>query len=108
MTVLDYLDACPVDCIHPRKDEADFSQSEHLYIDPAECIDCGACIPNMTRFGNLYLGGSAGKVEELCRDQCGTLFSQITVTTGICARVSREESIYERRSSRNNDKNQRR
>lgn len=45
MTVLAYLDACPVDCIHPRKDEADFSQWEHLYIDPVECIDCGACVP---------------------------------------------------------------
>jgi len=26
------VDACPVDCIHP-------------YINPDECIDCGACVP---------------------------------------------------------------
>jgi len=26
---------CPVDCIHPGE--------RMLYIDPAECIDCGAC-----------------------------------------------------------------
>lgn len=39
------VDACPVDCIHPRKDEAGFEESELLYINPAECIDCGACEP---------------------------------------------------------------
>ncbi len=37
--------ACPVDCIHPRKDEAGFDSSAQLYIDPQECIDCGACVP---------------------------------------------------------------
>jgi NAD-dependent dihydropyrimidine dehydrogenase PreA subunit len=36
------VDACPVDCIHPKKDEPDFGDSEQLYIDPVECIDCGA------------------------------------------------------------------
>lgn len=39
------VDACPVDCIHPRKDEADFESAAQLYIDPRECIDCGACVP---------------------------------------------------------------
>ncbi len=39
------VDACPVDCIHPKKDEADFDGSVQLYIDPQECIDCGACVP---------------------------------------------------------------
>lgn len=39
------VDACPVDCIHPRKDEADFEPAAQLYIDPQECIDCGACVP---------------------------------------------------------------
>ena len=36
-------DVCPVDAIHPRKDEADFASCEQLYIDPNTCIDCGAC-----------------------------------------------------------------
>jgi NAD-dependent dihydropyrimidine dehydrogenase PreA subunit len=36
---------CPVDCIHPRKDEAEFAQATMLYIHPEECIDCGACVP---------------------------------------------------------------
>lgn len=39
------VDACPVDCIHPKKDESDFEPSDQLFIDPVECIDCGACVP---------------------------------------------------------------
>jgi ferredoxin len=39
------VDACPVDCIHPKSDADDFEVSEMLYIDPDECIDCGACVP---------------------------------------------------------------
>ena len=33
------VDVCPVDCIHTT-DEA-----ETYFIDPIECIDCGACEP---------------------------------------------------------------
>jgi ferredoxin len=39
------VDVCPVDCIHPRKDEAEFAAANMLYIHPEECIDCGACVP---------------------------------------------------------------
>jgi NAD-dependent dihydropyrimidine dehydrogenase PreA subunit len=39
------VDACPVDCIHPKKDEPAHAEEEMLYIDPVECIDCGACVP---------------------------------------------------------------
>ena len=39
------VDVCPVDCIHPRKDEPEFQTAEMLYIHPDECIDCGACEP---------------------------------------------------------------
>ena len=39
------VDVCPVDCIHPRKDEPEFEQVRTLYIHPEECIDCGACVP---------------------------------------------------------------
>ena len=39
------VDVCPVDCIHPRKDEAEFEPATMLYIHPEECIDCGACVP---------------------------------------------------------------
>jgi NAD-dependent dihydropyrimidine dehydrogenase PreA subunit len=39
------VDVCPVDCIHPRKDEAGHDTEKQLYINPVECIDCGACVP---------------------------------------------------------------
>ncbi len=39
------VDACPVDCIHPKKDDPRYADAEMLYIDPVECIDCGACVP---------------------------------------------------------------
>jgi ferredoxin len=31
------IEVCPVDCIHEAE--------EMLVIDPGECIDCGACVP---------------------------------------------------------------
>jgi NAD-dependent dihydropyrimidine dehydrogenase PreA subunit len=39
------VDACPVDCIHPRKDEPGYASENQLYIHPETCIDCGACVP---------------------------------------------------------------
>ena len=48
------VDACPVDCIHGPIDitgggvEAktlDSIEGLQLYINPDECIDCGACVP---------------------------------------------------------------
>jgi len=33
----DCVAVCPVDCFH--------GDDTMLYIDPAECIDCGACVP---------------------------------------------------------------
>jgi len=35
---------CPVDCIHPTKEERDHEFTDMLYIDPAGCIDCGLCV----------------------------------------------------------------
>jgi len=46
------VDVCPVDCIKPTRDEwpdkgydEDNLEGKMLYIDPEECIDCGACEP---------------------------------------------------------------
>lgn len=39
------VDACPVDCIHPKKDEDGYEEAPQLYVHPTDCIDCGACIP---------------------------------------------------------------
>lgn len=34
---------CPVDCIRPVGGAGELTGTEMLYIDPATCIDCGAC-----------------------------------------------------------------
>jgi len=48
------VEVCPVDCIHFTKDkdigveakaEGFDPEGKQLYIDPEECIDCGACEP---------------------------------------------------------------
>jgi ferredoxin len=36
-------EVCPVEAIHPMKDEDGFEEAEQLFIDPDECIECGAC-----------------------------------------------------------------
>lgn len=38
------VDACPVDCIHPKKDEDGHDSADQLFINPDECIDCDACV----------------------------------------------------------------
>lgn len=37
------VEVWPVDCIHPTADEPGFDEAEQLFIDPQECVDCGAC-----------------------------------------------------------------
>lgn len=39
------VEICPVDCIHPKKGEADYESHDMLYIDPVLCVECGACVP---------------------------------------------------------------
>ena len=51
----DCVEVCPVDCIHGPEDKTGAGeeakvegfdpQGKQLYIDPEECIDCGACEP---------------------------------------------------------------
>ncbi len=33
------VEVCPVDCIHTKEGD------DMYYINPDECIDCGACVP---------------------------------------------------------------
>jgi ferredoxin len=42
------VDACPVDCIHPKTDEPEFEAATQMYVDPETCIDCGACVQACT------------------------------------------------------------
>src|SRR5579885_2186768 len=58
------VDVCPVDCIHPRKDEPGFDNEKQLYINPAECIDCGACVP-VCPVTDFCSRGFAGEVAKL-------------------------------------------
>lgn len=37
------VEVCPVDAIHPRKDEPEYETVDQLYINPSVCIECGAC-----------------------------------------------------------------
>jgi ferredoxin--NADP+ reductase len=37
------VEACPVDCIHPAPGEPNYGSTDTVFIDPAVCIDCGAC-----------------------------------------------------------------
>jgi NAD-dependent dihydropyrimidine dehydrogenase PreA subunit len=48
------VDVCPVDCIHPRKDEPEFAGATQLYIDGENCICCGACVP-VCPVSSIYL-----------------------------------------------------
>ena len=38
------IEACPANCIHPTRDEADFATAPQLYVNAAECMRCGACL----------------------------------------------------------------
>jgi ferredoxin len=87
------VDACPVDCIHPKKNttyddgRAGFDEVPQLYIDPVECIDCGACVPvcpvsaifalddlpekwtNYAELNASYVEGGKFKKEEYAKHQ---------------------------------------
>ena len=63
------VEACPVDCIHPRKDEEKFESEEQLYIDPEECIDCGACVPECPVEAIFPEDGSSGSLVKIYRHQ---------------------------------------
>ena len=39
------VEVCPMDCIHPTRDEPGCAASPQLYINPDECTECGACEP---------------------------------------------------------------
>ena len=56
------VDACPTDCIHPKKDEPAFESVSQLFVDPEGCIDCGACVPVCT-------SDSIRPIDELAPEQ---------------------------------------
>ena len=79
------MDVCPVDCIHPRKDEPAFATAEMLYIHPDECIDCGACVPACPVEANFALDETPHKWAS---SSGGT--RNITIGLGADVAVSRQ------------------
>ena len=63
--------SCPVNCIHPSPDEPGFGLTEMLYIDPAACVDCGACISVCPREVFSFDPGWKLKLEESKCILCG-------------------------------------
>ena len=72
------VDVCPVDCIHPRKDEPDYDQQNQLYINPDECIDCGACEPVCP----------VAAVFEECQSNGDNTSSSMLITTGRSPKIA--------------------
>ncbi len=71
------VDVCPVDCIHPSQNEEGFDEAEQLYINPDECIDCGACASPPVRLQpflrSLQLLRSGGISSKLMRTSSNKL-----------------------------------
>jgi NAD-dependent dihydropyrimidine dehydrogenase PreA subunit len=57
------VDVCPVDCIHPRKDEPEFETVDKLYIDPDECIDCTTRRPVLQSIDRLVFWSEGVKAR---------------------------------------------
>ena len=81
------VDVCPVDCIHPRKDEPEFEQTSILYIHPDECIDCGACVPACP-VAAIYDSPESTPATQKALIEANAIFRQ-----GDPAAVARAESI---------------
>lgn len=65
------VSACPVNCIHPTPEEAEFATTEMLYIEPQACIDCGACVdacPVNAIFPEDQLTESLSRYREINAD----------------------------------------
>ena len=74
------VDACPVDCIHPKKDETGYADSEMLYIDPVECIDCGACVPVCPVSAIFALDDLPEKWKEVYQSPAGISSSNVILS----------------------------
>jgi len=80
------VDACPVDCIHPKKDEPGYAEADQLFIDPVECIDCGACVP-VCPVSAIYAAAVSYTHLDVYKRQVGKLLlrARTVVTRGSCA-----------------------
>ncbi|MBF8301601.1 MAG: Ferredoxin [Acidobacteria bacterium] len=83
------VDVCPVDCIHPRKDEPEFESASILYIHPEECIDCGACVPACP-VAAIY-----DSVESTPASQQGLIEANAVYRAGDAAAVAQAEAMVQ-------------
>lgn len=64
----DCVAVCPVDCFH--------ADDTMLYIDPAECIDCGACVPECpveAIYDETQVPENQKHWTQINADKCATL-----------------------------------
>ena len=83
------VDVCPVDCIHPRKDEPEFESTRILYIHPEECIDCGACVPACP-VAAIY-----DSAESTPKSQVAFIEANAIFRTGDAATVAKAEALVD-------------
>ena len=76
------VEACPVDCIHPKKDEPEFDETPQLYIHPEECIDCGACVPVCTTNSIYVLEELPPELEHFARKNADYFWRRQAVGSG--------------------------
>jgi NAD-dependent dihydropyrimidine dehydrogenase PreA subunit len=58
------VDVCPVDCIHPRRDEGRYGNTSQSFIDPVACINCGLCVPVCPVFAIFVAGDLPGAWQQ--------------------------------------------
>jgi NAD-dependent dihydropyrimidine dehydrogenase PreA subunit len=63
------VDACPVDCIHPKKDDPRFEAETMLYIDPVEMHRLRRLRAGLPSLSDLHHRRSAGQVVKLRADE---------------------------------------
>ena len=66
-------DACPVDCIHPKKGEDGNEGAEQLFIDPGGVHRLRRVRSGLPGFRHLRGRRSAGQVGRVLHEECGAL-----------------------------------
>ena len=95
------VDACPVDCIHPKKDAPAHAEEEMLYIDPGGVHRLRRLRAGVPSVGHLRARRSPGKVEVVHRAQREVFRAIVAQTSGVGRRTSGEiPSLGSRDSNR--------
>ncbi|WAJ43435.1 FAD-dependent oxidoreductase [Mycobacterium sp. Aquia_216] len=76
---------CPVDCIRPAGGAGESTDTEMLYIDPATCIDCGACAEECPVDAIYYEEDLPAKLERF-RDINARYFEHAPLTMDLPSR----------------------